>query len=102
MQGKDPETTTITQEMDNEDNEEEERFEDIPDAAMPIDLPSCELSRLFEIREVIEGAMNSPIRRERLAVALQSENYIPVMPIFFSYFYVGLKVKVQLHSFSKC
>lgn len=78
VQGKDPETTTITQEMDNEDNEEEERFEDIPDAAMPIDLPPCELGRLFEIREVIESAMNSPIRRERLAVALQSENYIPV------------------------
>lgn len=64
--------------MDNDDNEEEERFEDIPDAAMPIDLPPCELNRLFEIREVIEGAMSSPIRRERLAVALQSENYIPV------------------------
>ena len=78
VQGKDPQTTTITQEMDNEENEEEERFEDIPDAAMPIDLPPCEISRLFEVREVIEGAMNSPIRRERLAVALQSENYIPV------------------------
>lgn len=77
VQGKDPQTTTITQELDTEENEEEERFEDIPDAAMPIDLPPCELSRLFEIREVIEGAMNSPIRRERLAVALQSENYIP-------------------------
>ena len=51
---------------------------DLPDAATPIDLPMCELSRLFEIREVIEGAMSSPIRRERLAIALQSESYIPV------------------------
>ena len=102
--------------MDNEENEEEERFEDIPDAAMPIDLvmifrfhtkyyhiftmhqmnlncsvltpsilqPPCELTRLFEIREVMEGAMNSPIRRERLAVALQTENYIPVSGSSFS------------------
>lgn len=78
VQGKDPATTTITQDTaDEEEEAESERFEDLPDAATPIDLPMCELSRLFEIREVIEGAMSSPIRRERLAIALQSESYIP-------------------------
>ena len=78
MQGKDPATTTITQEIEADEQEEEERFEDIPDAAMPIELPPCQISKLFEIRELFDSAMNSPIRRERLAIALQQENYIPV------------------------
>lgn len=55
---------------------EDERFEEIPDAAPPIELPPCELSKLDEISELCNSVLPSPIRREKLAVAIESEGYI--------------------------
>lgn len=55
---------------------EDERFEDMSDSAPPIELPPCELSRLEDISEVIASALTSAIRKDKLAQAIESENYI--------------------------
>ncbi|XP_076366068.1 serine/threonine-protein phosphatase 4 regulatory subunit 3A-like [Tachypleus tridentatus] len=73
VQGKDP-SVEITQDIVEES--EDERYEDVSDTAPPIELPPCEVSRLEEISELISSCLPSPIRREKLAVALESENYI--------------------------
>lgn len=41
-----------------------------------MELPPCELSRLEEIADLVTSVLSSPIRREKLAVALVSEGYI--------------------------
>ena len=64
----------ITQDVVEES--EDERFEEVPDAASPIELPPCELSKLDEISELFTSVLPSPIRREKLAVAIESEGYI--------------------------
>lgn len=66
---------TLTQDI-CEENDFEEKFEDIPDAAAPIDLPPCELSRLAEISALFSGVLPSPIRREKLTLAIEQEGYI--------------------------
>ncbi|GBM92117.1 Serine/threonine-protein phosphatase 4 regulatory subunit 3 [Araneus ventricosus] len=73
VQGKDP-SVDITQDLVEES--EDERFEDVSDSAPPIELPPCELSRLEELTEVISSCLPSPARREKLAIILESENYI--------------------------
>ena len=73
VQGKDP-SVDITQDVVEES--EDERFEEVPDAAPPIDLPVCELSKLDEISELFTSVLPSPIRREKLAVTIESEGYI--------------------------
>uniref|UniRef100_A0A182R800 SMK-1 domain-containing protein n=1 Tax=Anopheles funestus TaxID=62324 RepID=A0A182R800_ANOFN len=73
VQGKDP-SVEITQESVEES--EDERFEDMSDSAPPIELPPCELSRLEDISEVIASALTSAIRKDKLAQAIESENYI--------------------------
>lgn len=73
VQGKDP-SVDITQDVVEES--EDERFEDMSDTAPPIELPPCELSKLEEINEVITSCLPSPIRREKLAVAIENEGYI--------------------------
>eukprot|EP00058_Branchiostoma_floridae_P024571 XP_002610061.1 hypothetical protein BRAFLDRAFT_125685 [Branchiostoma floridae] len=73
VQGKDP-SCDITQDIVEES--EEEKFEDMPDAAPPIELPPCELSKLDEISEVFNSVLPSPIRREKLANAIEYEGYI--------------------------
>ncbi|GFY66551.1 hypothetical protein TNIN_249641 [Trichonephila inaurata madagascariensis] len=73
VQGKDP-SVDITQDLVEES--EDERFEDVSDSAPPIELPPCELSRLEEVTEVISSCLPSPARREKLAMILESENYI--------------------------
>ncbi|XP_012229948.1 serine/threonine-protein phosphatase 4 regulatory subunit 3 isoform X2 [Linepithema humile] len=73
VQGKDP-SVEITQDIVEES--EDERFDDMSDAAPPIELPPCELSRLEEINELIENCLTSPMRKEKLAVALETEGYI--------------------------
>ncbi|XP_067122070.1 serine/threonine-protein phosphatase 4 regulatory subunit 3 [Centruroides vittatus] len=73
VQGKDP-SVDITQDIVEES--EDERFDDVSDSAPPVELPPCELSRLDEISELVSNCIPSPIRRERLAMALESENYI--------------------------
>ncbi|XP_070578172.1 serine/threonine-protein phosphatase 4 regulatory subunit 3A-like isoform X2 [Ptychodera flava] len=76
VSGKDP-SVDITQDIIEES--EEERFEEIPDAASPIELPPCELSKLEEVSELfnsVSSVLPSPIRREKLAIAIENENYI--------------------------
>lgn len=46
------------------------------DSAPPIELPPCELSRLEEIGETIASGLTTPLRKEKLAMAIESENYI--------------------------
>ncbi|XP_013414069.1 serine/threonine-protein phosphatase 4 regulatory subunit 3A isoform X2 [Lingula anatina] len=74
VQGKDP-SVDITQDI-VEGESEEEHFDEIPDAAPPIELPPCVISTLEEISELFTSVLPSPIRREKLAVAIENENYI--------------------------
>lgn len=73
VQGKDP-SVDITQDVVEES--EDERFDDMPDAAPPIELPVCELNKLEEISELFSSVLSSPVRREKLAFAIESEAYI--------------------------
>ncbi|XP_072390533.1 serine/threonine-protein phosphatase 4 regulatory subunit 3 [Diabrotica undecimpunctata] len=73
VQGKDP-SVEITQDIVEES--EDERFDDMSDSAPPIELPSCELSRLEDISELISNCLSSPMRKEKLATAIESEGYI--------------------------
>ncbi|XP_043930649.1 serine/threonine-protein phosphatase 4 regulatory subunit 3A [Protopterus annectens] len=71
VQGKDP-SVDITQEL--VDESEEERFDDM--SSPGLELPSCELSRLEEMAELVASSLPSPLRREKLALALENEGYI--------------------------
>ncbi|XP_061600638.1 serine/threonine-protein phosphatase 4 regulatory subunit 3B isoform X1 [Cololabis saira] len=73
VQGKDP-ALDITQ--DPIDESEEDHFEEIPETSHLVELPPCELSRLEEIADLVTSVLSSPIRREKLALALMSEGYI--------------------------
>ncbi|XP_061546619.1 serine/threonine-protein phosphatase 4 regulatory subunit 3-A-like isoform X2 [Phycodurus eques] len=73
VQGKDP-ALDITQ--DPIDESEEERFEEIPETSHLVELPPCELSHLEEIADLVTSVLSSPIRREKLALALMSESYL--------------------------
>lgn len=73
MQGKDP-SVEITQDIVEES--EDERFEEMSDTAPPVELPPCELSRLEDIAETIQNSLTTQVRKEKLALALESENYI--------------------------
>lgn len=73
VQGKDP-SVEITQDIVEES--EDERFDDMSDSAPPIELPPCELGRLEDINELIGNCLSSPMRKEKLAMALESEGYI--------------------------
>ena len=73
VQGKDP-SVDITQDVVEES--EDERFDDMPDAAPPIELPPCELSKLEDISELFSSVLPSPIRREKLSVAIENDGYI--------------------------
>ncbi|GLH05730.1 Serine/threonine-protein phosphatase 4 regulatory subunit 3 [Gryllus bimaculatus] len=71
--GKDP-SVDITQDIVEES--EDERFDDMSDSAPPVELPPCELSRLEEISEVMANNLSSPVRKEKLALAIENEGYI--------------------------
>ncbi|XP_044728570.1 serine/threonine-protein phosphatase 4 regulatory subunit 3A isoform X2 [Chrysoperla carnea] len=73
VQGKDP-SVEITQDIVEES--EDERFDDMSDSAPPIELPSCELSRLEDINELFSSSLTSPMRKEKLATAIENEGYI--------------------------
>ncbi|GAA6080939.1 serine/threonine-protein phosphatase 4 regulatory subunit 3 isoform X1 [Tachysurus ichikawai] len=73
VQGKDP-SVEITQ--DPIDESEEERFEEIPETSHVVKLPACELPRLEEIADLVTSVLSSPIRREKLALALVSDGYM--------------------------
>lgn len=46
------------------------------DSAPPIELPPCELSRLEDISEAIASGLTTPLRKEKLAMALETDSYI--------------------------
>ncbi|KAL4630409.1 serine/threonine-protein phosphatase 4 regulatory subunit 3A-like isoform X1 [Arapaima gigas] len=71
VQGKDP-SVDITQDLVEES--EEERFEDM--SSPGLELPPCELTRLEEVAELVASSLPSPLRREKLALALENEGYI--------------------------
>ncbi|KAG7465788.1 hypothetical protein MATL_G00157310 [Megalops atlanticus] len=71
VQGKDP-SVDITQEL--VDESEEERFDDM--SSPGLELPPCELSRLDEVAELVASSLPSPLRREKLALAVENEGYI--------------------------
>ncbi|XP_014255076.1 serine/threonine-protein phosphatase 4 regulatory subunit 3 isoform X2 [Cimex lectularius] len=73
VQGKDP-SVEITQDIVEES--EDERFDDMSDTAPPIELPPCELGKLEEICELIASCLPSPMRKDKLATALETEGYI--------------------------
>ncbi|XP_041921573.1 serine/threonine-protein phosphatase 4 regulatory subunit 3B isoform X2 [Alosa pseudoharengus] len=73
VQGKDP-ALEITQ--DPVDESEEERVDELPETSHLVELPPCELARLEEIADLVTSVLSSPIRREKLALALMSEGYI--------------------------
>ncbi|KFO18493.1 Serine/threonine-protein phosphatase 4 regulatory subunit 3 [Fukomys damarensis] len=73
VQGKDP-SVEVTQDLIDES--EEERFEEMPETSHLIDLPTCELSKLEEIADLVTSVLSSPVRREKLALALENEGYI--------------------------
>ncbi|KAK3733009.1 hypothetical protein RRG08_002613 [Elysia crispata] len=72
VQGKDP-SVDITQDVVEESEDERD---DMPDAAPPIKLPPCDTSKLEEIAELFSSVLPSPIRKEKLAVAIEAECYI--------------------------
>lgn len=75
VQGKDP-SVDITQDVVES---EDERLEDGAadgNGTGGIELPPCELGRLEEIAELLQSCLPSPMRREKLAAALETDNYI--------------------------
>ena len=76
VQGKDP-SVDFTQDL-VEDSEDDRGFDEISETAPPIELPAAELSRLEEISELVSSCLTSPLRREKLATAIENDNYIKV------------------------
>ena len=74
VQGKDP-SVDFTQDI-VEESEDERCFDEISDSVPAIDLPQCEIGKLEEISELVSSCLPSPIRREKLAVAIENEGYI--------------------------
>lgn len=70
VQGKDP-SVEITQDIVEES--EDERFDEMSDSTPPIELPPCELSRLEDISEMINNYFSTPMRKDKLAAAIESE-----------------------------
>ncbi|XP_059476102.1 serine/threonine-protein phosphatase 4 regulatory subunit 3 isoform X2 [Neocloeon triangulifer] len=71
VQGKDPSVDITQDTVESED----ERFDDTSDSA-PVELPPCEMARLEEISEVIRSCLGSPMRKDKVATALEHEGYI--------------------------
>lgn len=74
VQGKDP-SVDFTQDL-VEDSEDDRGFDEISESAPPIELPAAELARLEEISELVSSCLSSPLRREKLATAIENDNYI--------------------------
>jgi protein phosphatase-4 regulatory subunit 3 len=55
----------------------DDRFEEVSDSDVaPMELPPCELSKLEEIGELFSSCLSSIVGREKLALALEQEDYI--------------------------
>ncbi|VCX40181.1 unnamed protein product [Gulo gulo] len=73
VQGKDP-SIEITQDLLEESKEEQ--LHEVLETNNVFDLPNCELRKLEEISDFITSVLASPIRKERLALILENDNYI--------------------------
>ncbi|XP_073775461.1 serine/threonine-protein phosphatase 4 regulatory subunit 3B isoform X1 [Danio rerio] len=80
VQGKDP-SVEITQEP--VDESEEERCEDSGAECDALDLPECVPERLQELAELVSSVLPSPVRREKLALALVSGGYLRQLLLLF-------------------
>jgi protein phosphatase 4 regulatory subunit 3 len=65
----------VTTKSNSGQQSEDERFDDTSDSA-PVELPPCEMARLEEISEVIRSCLGSPMRKDKVASALEHEGYI--------------------------
>ena len=54
--------------------EQDEQYDEVHDYSVPIELPSCELSKLDEISELFHTVLSS--NSEQLATAIEQEEYI--------------------------
>uniref|UniRef100_A0A8C4PZ31 SMEK homolog 1, suppressor of mek1 (Dictyostelium) n=1 Tax=Eptatretus burgeri TaxID=7764 RepID=A0A8C4PZ31_EPTBU len=78
VQGKDP-SVDITQDVGSEEELEDERLDDAPEPSALsacLDLPPCELAHLAELSGLVTSILPSPIRRERLAAAMERQGYV--------------------------
>jgi len=74
VQGKDP-SVDFTQDL-VDDSEDDRGFDEISETAPPIELPPAELAKLEEISELVSSCLSSPLRREKLASAIENDTYI--------------------------
>jgi len=74
VQGKDP-SVDFTQDL-VDDSEDDRGFDEISETAPPIELPAAELAKLEEISELVSSCLSSPLRREKLASAIENDTYI--------------------------
>ena len=100
VQGKDP-SVDFTQDI-VEESEDERCFDEISDSVPTIDLPPCEIGKLEEISELVSSCLPSPVRREKLASAIENEgNFIYLLKVLneiISYHATKLYHKVILFS----
>ncbi|EEC20478.1 conserved hypothetical protein, partial [Ixodes scapularis] len=78
VQGKDP-SVDITQDVvESEDERLEEGADGGPGSSSlpPVELPPCEASRLEELCELLQSCLPSPMRRDKLATALEEQDYV--------------------------
>ncbi|XP_008694670.1 serine/threonine-protein phosphatase 4 regulatory subunit 3B-like [Ursus maritimus] len=73
VQGKDP-SVEITQDLLEEF--ENEQLDEVLETNNVFELPNCELGKLEEISDFVTSVLTSPIRKERLALILENEDYI--------------------------
>ncbi|XP_072812303.1 protein PPP4R3C [Vicugna pacos] len=73
VQGKDP-SVEITEDL--LDESEEEQCDDLPETSEQLGLPNFELSKLEQIAALVTAGLTSRLRKERLALVLENENYI--------------------------
>ena len=95
VQGKDP-SVDFTQDI-VEESEDERCFDEISDSVPTIDLPPCEIGKLEEISELVSSCLPSPVRREKLASAIENEgNFIYV------YLLIVLNEMIRYHATKLC
>ncbi|KAK8785464.1 hypothetical protein V5799_008169, partial [Amblyomma americanum] len=79
VQGKDP-SVDITQDVVES---EDEHLEEASDGLPPVELPPCETQRLGELAALVQSCLPSPVRRDKLATALEEQDYIRrLLPVF--------------------
>ncbi|XP_077538226.1 serine/threonine-protein phosphatase 4 regulatory subunit 3 flfl isoform X1 [Haemaphysalis longicornis] len=84
VQGKDP-SVDITQDVvESEDEHLEEGGPGGEGSGLPpVELPPCETSRLGELAALVQSCLPSPVRRDKLAQALEEQDYVRrLLPVF--------------------